>query len=271
MSIDASFLKIYHDTLKKAVMTSDMSDKFEAVCNKYDELKDKIDARLEENGSICSDAERLFDKETGALRGEAESIIGNDRALRDMLTDFGELLLNKRSFAEFGWRDTLISTIDPVLAIAEYSDMEKKIIAELGLDDGQKVIYEIKKKVVEFEKELGISFFGEEILRMRDLFRIKRLFSKKGEISVSDKDNLETQKLTLTNNDGELLKCEKTAQITHNGSLYIELEILEDIRVCVFNYYVFKQSDNCQSLVLVEDKALEKILDGKRDKLETLN
>lgn len=267
MSIDASFLKMYHDALKKAVMTSDMSDKYEALCDKYDDLREEINVRLERKDSVCSDAERLFDKESGRLKKEAELVIGDDNALRGMLSEFEKLLMNKRSFAEFGWGDRLISTIDPVLAIAEYSDMEKKIIAELGLDEGQRVIYGIKKKIVEFEKELGISFFGESVLKMRDLFRIKQLFSNSSEINVNEKDNLETQRLVLTNSAGESIRCEKTAEITHNGSLYIELELLEDIRVCVFNYYLFSNSDNRQTLRLVEDKQLEKILDEKRDKL----
>ena len=264
--IDASFLKRYHDALKKCVMTSDMHDKYRELCEDYDEAKRKMDAALESAGSICSDAECLIDKSTGELKRHALLVLGEDAALLRMANELCELWQRLHSFAEFGWTDELGSSIDPVLAIAEYSEMEHKIIDELGLDEGQRVIYEIKKRVVEFEETIGKDFFREDVLKLRDLFRFKRLLAKPYEIKLGQSDNLDTQDLVLTNNDGETFRCEKVAQIAHNGSQYVEIELREDVRICVFNYYLVAD-DACRELRLVEDRDLVKLLDTKRDRL----
>lgn len=267
MAIDESFLKTYLDALKRALMTSDMHDKYQKVLEDYENAKKKINSKLESMDSVCTDAERLIDKETGGLKKIAELIVGDDTALRRTLNDFRELWLNLQSFAEFGWKDELVSSIDPVLAIADYSSMEDRIMLELGSDKGQRVIYEIKKKAVEFEESIGKDFFRIEVLKLRDLFRIKQLFSNKGEIKIIGKDNLKVQSLVLTNGEGEKLKCNKVAEIIHNGASYLELELLEDLKICTFNYYVTEDKDGSQALRLIEDRALVKLLDEKRDKI----
>ena len=264
--IDASFLKGYQDALKKCVMTSDMHDKYRELCENYKDTKRKIDARLESENSLCSDAERLIDKNTGELKKNALLVLGDDATLLRMVNELCELWQRLHSFAEFGWTDELGSSIDPVLAIAEYSDMERKIIDQLGLDEGQRVIYEIKKRVVEFEETIGKDFFREDVLKLRDLFKFKRLYAKPYEIRLGKTDNLDTQNLVLKNNDGDTVRCEKVAQITHNGSQYVEIELHEDVRICVFNYYL-TADDACSELRLVEDRDLVKLLDSKRDRL----
>ena len=152
-------------------------------------------------------------------------------------------------------------------AISEYSNMEKQIIAELGLNDGQRYIYEAKKRIIEFEKTLGLDFFREEVLKMRDLFRIKTLISGTNNINLDGKDNLNTQKLSLSNGDGEIFNCKKVAEMIYRGTIFIEIEFLKDLRVCPFNYYVLSTDNNTQLLTLVEVKALNKELDLIRDKL----
>ena len=57
------------------------------------------------------------------------------------------------------------------------------------------------------------------------------------------------------------------AEIIHNGASYLELELLEDLKICTFNYYVTEDKDGSQALRLIEDRALVKLLDEKRDKI----
>lgn len=268
MSLNESFRKRYSDALKKCLMTVEMSDKYEALSKDYDELRERINGELKKRDSVCSDVERLIDKSTGKLKANFEIIIDSDTKLLKLIKEFRELWLKKQSFVEFGWQDGLMNHIDSVLAIAEYSELEKEIIAKLGLDEGQHFIYEAKCEILEFEKSLGVDFFREEVLKMRDLFKIKALVSKNSEILVSKKDNLKAQKIILSNSNGEDFSCEKSAQITHNGEIIIEIELQEDLRVGKFNYYVLHIDKNCQKLTLIEDKELIKVLDAKREKLE---
>ncbi len=268
MSLCESFRKKYSDALKKCLMTVEMSDKYEAVSKDYEELRKRVNEELKKRDSLCSDVERLIDKNTGKLKSNAEIIVGSDTMLLRLIKEFRELWLRKQSFIEFGWQDGLMNHIDSVIAIAEYSELEKEIIAKLGLDAGQRFIYEAKREILEFEKALGIDFFREDVLKMRDLFKIKTLVSKASEIVISKKDSLKEQRLILTNDSDEDFLCEQLAQITHNGEVFIEIEFLVDIRVCKFNYYVLHTDKNFQKLTLVEDKELIKVLDSEREKLE---
>ena len=268
MPLDEKFRKKYYNLLKKCLMTVDFSEKYEDTCAKYKSLRKAINAELRSIDSICSDAEHLIDKESGKLKAEAKMLFATNSKLSRMLDEFLKIWLKKQSFGEFGWEDDMMNNIDSVIAIAEYSSMEDEIIEKLGLDEGQRFIYEVKREILKLEETLGTSFFRESVLKLRDLFTIKVLFSSSSEINVSEKDNLKEKTLVLTNKDKVSFNYKQWAKITHNGEIFIELELMEELRVGKFKYYKIEITEKGQKLTLVENKELEKELDKKRDKLE---
>lgn len=268
MSIDAKFRQQYYNFLKKCLMTVDFSKKYEDTCAEYESLRTAINAELRIADSICSDAEYLIDKESGKLKAEAKMLFLNNAKLSRMINELLKLWLKKQSFGEFGWEDEMMNNIDSVIAIAEYSAMEEEIIEKLGLDEGQRFIYEVKKEILALEEKLGTSFFREDVLKLRDLFKIKVLFSDSSEIDVNEKDNLNQKSLILTNKNKESFSYKQWAKITHNGVVFIELEHMEELRVGKIKYYKLEITETGQKLTLVENKELEKELDVKRDKLE---
>ncbi len=268
MSIDAKFRQKYYNLLKKCLMTVDFSKKYEETCDEYKTLRKEINEELRSVDSICSDAECLIDIASGKLKAEAKMLFATNAKLSRMLEEFLKIWLKKQSFGEFGWEDEMMNNIDSVIAIAEYSEMEKEIIEKLGLDEGQRFIYEVKKEILELEEKLSTSFFREDVLKLRDLFKIKVLFSHSSEIDVNEKDNLKQKSLILTNKDKDSFSYKQWAKITHDGEIFIELELMEELRVGKIKYYKLEITENGQKLTLVENKELEKALDVKRDKLE---
>ncbi len=256
----------YYELLKQTVVLVDRSDRYDRICEEYKALCKRINKLLEDMDAFCVDAERYIDKSTGGLR--ANIGFEPDPVLAKLFGELCGLYTEKQHFAtEYGWDDDLLNHIEAVLAIAAYEDMEKRIIAELGADAGERVIYETKKEIVAFERELGVVFFSQAVERMEALFRTRVLFSPEGEIVLTDKDCLCEQSVTLVNKHGERLAFTKWAQIAHRGEIYIELELLEDMKIGKFHYYRLAQAQGGWMLTLVEDGPTESELDGKRDRL----
>ncbi|MBQ9745387.1 MAG: hypothetical protein IJW21_01010 [Clostridia bacterium] len=265
MALKPNFREEYVKLLKEFVLTIKKSNRYEAVCEKYNELKKEIEQALAEMNSVCSEAELLIDKATCAPKAGVPAMIGDDEALNGMVQEFGALCAEKEEFAAIGWDDDLMNHISNVLAIAAYENMEKEIIAEFGRDKGQKIIYEEKKKGAELEKELGGKILIDSVERMEALFRKKHLFPAAGDIDTSKEDNLDEGHLTIVNDMGEPLRFEVWSQLHYKGELYIELELMEEMKTPKMNYYkVLSPAE----LLLVEDEDAIKELDKARDALE---
>ena len=147
--------------------------------------------------------------------------------------------------------------------------MEKKIISEFGLDKGQLIILQIKTSVLEYEKEIGVSFFANQVQALGDLIRVKTLFPIANFVEVTPKSNLESVSFSVANKDGEVFNVAKTAQINFNGKVYFELEFLDDIRVRKINFYLIEKVQSVLKLTLVEDEKLDKLLDREWEMLNS--
>lgn len=265
MALKPNFREEYYKLLKDLVLQIRKSDRYEAVCARHKELKEKIEELLEKNDSVCTEAEKLIDKTSGAVKAAAEALLCGDAELAGMVREFGALCAEKEEFASIGWDDDLMNHLENVLAIAAYENMEKEILAELGRDEGQLVIYEEKKRAAELEKELGGKVLADAVERLEALFSKKHLFPAPGDIDTSKEDNFDEAHLTLLNSKGEKLRFEVWSQLHYKGKLYIELELHEDLKTQKMNYY---RVVSPTELVLVEDESEDKALDKARDRLE---
>ncbi|MBQ8688802.1 MAG: hypothetical protein IJ515_00355 [Clostridia bacterium] len=267
MSLNPNFREEYYGLLEKCILTVDKSQQYEEICEKYTALRNRINGILEAADALCTDSERLIDKSTGEVKPNAEAVTGADENLMEMLAELGELYVKRQSFAELGWDDDLMNHIDAVLAIGAYQDMEEKIISELGRDAGQRVICEVKKKILSLEGELGTQFFGNGVERLENLLRIKHLFSWRDEIEMTAADNTDERSIILVNEAGECFDFRTWAQMRHGGAVYVELELLDEMNVRTFNYYRVDAASDRQAFTLVEDGDLIKVLERKQERL----
>jgi len=155
-----------------------------------------------------------------------------------------------------------------VVAIGEYRDMEAAILAELGNDEGFKVILEEKRKALGYKQGLGMKFFASDVERLETRFLISRLRASEIDLPVLAADTVEELPLTLFSTDGRPLRFKRIAQIRHKANIYLECELLEDMlppyNLC---YYLVTQTAGGFTLTLVEDEKLRDTLWHKIDSL----
>jgi hypothetical protein len=261
MPLNENYREEYYELLKGFVLLEALIRRYEALEKEYKELKAQINEKLEQAKSICSDCERLLDEETGELNENAQVIVGKDKALNESLLRLSELSAQKKQIEkESGFDDELYLKVVSVVAIGDYEKMEKRIIDELGKEQGERVIYEEKKKAAEFEKTVGVYFFGDAVERMEEWFEIKVLYPTDGEITLTKENNFLEQNLLLRNEQGLKIPFKKTAQTTYRGVIYLELISLQNRKIRGVNYYTVEQTDNGQKLVLLEDEKLYETL-----------
>jgi len=257
MPLNENYREEYYELLKGFVLLEALIQRYEALEKEYKELRTQINEKLEQAKSVCSDCERLLDKETGELNENAQAIVGKDKALNESLLRLSEVFAQKKQIEkESGFDDELYFKVVSVVAIGDYEKMEKQIIDELGKVQGERVIYEEKKKAVEFEKTLGVYFFADAVERMEELFKVRTLFSPSCEVLFADEDNLDEQTVVLYNAKGEKLTFDKFAQVRYRGTLYVELVIPEKTKIRALNYYKVEETENGQKFTMEEDEAV---------------
>ena len=269
MSVNKSFnTEEYYALLEKCAVLADKSRRLDAICNAYDGAKKKLNKLLEEHNSICENAERLLDVETGEIKAEAKQILAGIEGAEDILTEMSRRYAEKLDFAaKNGSNDALMTNIHAVLAICDYEKAEKAMKEELGRDAAEAIMYEQKKRVLEFEKTLGTHFFLDQVEKLEALFAARVLFAKEGEFSVAEQDCLCEENVVLTNGKGERLHFEKNAQLTYRRRTYVELVIKEDLRMRQLNYYRLEKAPGGYKLTLEEDEKVFDALWKKYDKL----
>lgn len=268
MSLSENFREEYLILLKKCLDTVSGSNRYDALLKEYEGRKKAADERLSALDAICTDCELLIDKTTGEIKPSAVALFGEDEELMSLLKRLGELQRKRLEFSEErGWDDDLINHLDCVVAIGYVTEYEKKIVAELGKKDGLVVICEVKREAVKYERELGLTFYAGDVERLEDLFRIRTLYSPDREIVIGEEDNLDECELVLISDVGEALRFKKSARMTLRGRVYIELEILEELKVKKFNYYTVSDTDRGQMLTLEEDDELYEELWALQEKL----
>lgn len=267
MAQNTKLIEEYEALLKKNLVTVAKSHRYGEILGKYNALRKRINGILEESGAICNDCDALVDKNSAALKTGAEALIASNPDIRDMLEELIQLCAALKEFEPDGWTDDTMYLLSPVMTIASCRDIEKEILAELGRDAGQHLIRDVKAGVLPFEEELGLTFFKDDVERLTDLFRTKTLFPVTDEIELDYFDNLEARPIKLKNAEGEIFNFEKAAEMRYLGSVYLELELLDDLKVGKFNYYKLEKRTEGQRLTLVEDKDTNDDLEDIRERL----
>lgn len=257
MPLSSNFREEYYLLLEECLYTLNKEKRYTTFLEEYNSLKNKINKILEETDAVCSDCERLLDKETGALKENLSLLVDLTPNIKDLLEKFSLLYIQKKNFEKEGLSDELMNSIQNVLAIAKYEDKEKQIISAFGIEKGQEIIYQEKKRVLNLEKKLGFRFFVSAVERLENLFRTKVLFLPKGLIVITKNNNNNYQNVVLTNQTGEKFKFVKYAQIVLNGEIYFELAIDEEMNIArKLNYYRVEKIENGLKLLLVQDENL---------------
>lgn len=267
MALNQNFREEYFNALKDCVLTVIKFHKYQALSSNCETLKDEINGFLKHKNSIISDVDTCIDKQTSTLKQSARSIL-DEAGLVDEATSYAGLCAQKRAYVdEYGWRDETLANISAVIAIAQVRDLEKAMTSELGLDVAQKIMLEEKERVLAFEKETKTNFFAVEVDFLRDLLRIKTLFETDESIKLFATSNKIAQQITLANADGETFKCTKSAQLSMDGNVYVEIILPEDIKTNQYTYYKVISEPNRKKLVLAQDEQDKKRLDALYDKL----
>ena len=185
--------------------------------------------------------------------------------LIDRYTKSLNICLEKRIYIEEHHED-IDAQLRLVASIGEYRDMERELIATIGLDDAQEVILKCKRVVAEIERCRGIVFFGEEVEKLENILAIKHL-TIPTPLRIDRQENMDMMDMCLPNDKGEKYHFRTWSVLHLEGEAYIELELLEDMTVGKFNYYHIENTSPI-SLTLVEDNTLVRRLDERREVVE---
>lgn len=158
-------------------------------------------------------------------------------------------------------------SICAVVAIAGYEAWEERIISALG-DEGEKIVLSVKGKAVEHERELGISFFAEQVENLRDHRRVRELYPSPFEFNPPRKTCDLDERLLLADSEGEVLEYHHIAVVIFEGDMYLEIVYPEEIKTRRrLAYYRVEQKSSRIILRLVEDEGLHSKLSKITDNL----
>ena len=269
MSLIEQYREEYYSRLVRCLDIIALNEKYNARKDEYKRLLAEINSELAENGAISQNAEDLIDGTTGGLRRGAEMVVNGDTALLDGLRQLATL---RKKLSEFvglhAWDDEVMNAVDVILAIAGYQDYEDEMREKLGKEAAERIIYEEKRRVSVIEAERGMYFFADGVAVMETIFKIRTLCPTATELSLDRVNNADELDIELTNDRGERIRFRKTGQITHEGAMYVELVLLDDLRIpSKLWHYRVDQSQGGIVLTLVED---EKLRDVLFDKIEDL-
>ncbi len=158
-------------------------------------------------------------------------------------------------------------SIRAVVAIAGYEEWEQKITSCLG-EEGEEIILSVKGRVVEREREVGISFFEEQVEDLRDRRRVRQLYPIPYEFNPPRETCDLDERLLLSDSDGAVLDYHLIATVIFKGDMYLEIVYPDEIKTRRrLAYYRVEQKSSKIILRLVEDEKLHKSLSEITDKL----
>ena len=267
MSLPQNYKERYLDLLETCLILVKRGEEYESVQKAYDRLRREIDIALAEIDSPAV-AERLLDKQTGAVKPIAKILLEDAPELLLKVHTLSTLFRQRIPYAVHGWDDDLIHHLDAISIIAKYQEMEKEILATLGREAGEKAILDIKRQVLPLERELGMTYFATEVAKMEATIALRTLISPKKGGLLYHRECLGEGEVTLQNPYGQSFLFERSAEFIFDGALYVELELLERLPVCAFLYYEVEAMGEDYCLTCVEDKEKIKALDARRDEVE---
>lgn len=172
--------------------------------------------------------------------------------------------LDKRIYIEDN-REDIDAQLRLVVAIGDYRDMERELVSKFGIDIAQEVMLECKREVVGRERSRGIVFYSEDVERLENIIAIKHLTIPIS-LRIDRQENMDMMDVCLPNDKGEKYHFRTWSVLHLDGEAYIELELLEDMRVGKFNYYHISKSTS--TLKMVQDNSLTRRLDERREVVE---
>lgn len=255
MALSSNFKQELLEKYKKSVLILAKSEKYTAILNEYNDLKKSIDGKLQTiNGVYCKDAEKYINEENYEFIPLGGFDLNSNLELK---RDFENLIKLNKDLQSFGWKSDIIRCLDVILVIGSSSDLEKEIKKEFGEEQGQDIINEVKFQVVDFEKLNQIEVYTKDVKKIIALNKLKELYSISSVVTITEKDNVIEENITLKNLDGECFEFRKTGQIKYKGVNYFELELLsklEDSREYNFYIYRIEEIPNGQKFIIEEGK-----------------
>jgi len=267
MVLGANFKEEYYNAMTNALNMVLDNEKYLALYHRYDALKGELNEILTFSGSFCTDVENCIDKATATIKSGAEQVL-NTQELKDKVKVLLSVLEKLNVYNDkYGWNDDMLVHLQTVAAIGKYRDIENEIIKKYGWEQGQKIIYEVKKRAVEYEKSIGADFFRQNIEILHDVLRTITLYETDVVIKTSSASNKKSQEITLANADGELFKCIKSAQLNCLDATYFEIVLPIDLRCRKYNYYRLETTTNGRKFILEQEEEIIKELDRLYDSL----
>ena len=206
----------YFNKLKEVLIFVDKSHKFNELCDAYKKISNEIKKSIK-------DASLYIDVGTQNLivSEQLEKVIPS--SLKKQYQMLCKLDEKKK---EYGW-DEISNAIDTILTIGSVKDIEKEIYAEYGKERGEQLIIKTKKEVLELEEILGLTFYSVDIINFNQKNRFSRFVSNEN-IILTANDNIDIQHINLINDDGEMFKAKKYAQVNYQKQTYILFEFKMD-------------------------------------------
>ena len=241
---------------------------YSAKKREYKALLAEINSSLATSDAIVTDAERLIDKNKRCVRKEAQSL-GIDLITMLSVERLAALYAECATIADsLGVEDEIGIAMEMILRIAAYEDWEKRIYADLGRIEAEKVIISVKRKAVREEEAAEISFFGEGLEMLESLQRIRTLCPVGGAVQLSGvTENLDTR-LTVLDAHGKRMTFRLIASVVFAGDTYLELVCPDSMKIRrPLNYYRVSSTPDGVTLTLVEDEHRHATLSSITDNL----
>ena len=271
---EKDLITAYKKQLKTSVDFICKIEKYEKIAKKFDEIKAVLSSLLEMAGGKVSTAVEDY------LNVERDLFIPPNVNLCEpykssLIQGFEKLNQLYERKIELGWKSEERKWIDTILTLCPTREMERDIKKKFGKKEGERIIFQAKKEICSYEKEINVTVFTEEYLKWQKernrLDEMLVLFAKTP-IVLTAENNVNEESVEFVNYNGESLIFNKTAQIDLNGERYISLSLdVEKDGSKEREYYLYKVQNTANGyyfLMEENDDIIDEIF-AKEERLTT--
>ena len=265
MSLNENFKQNLLEEYKKSILILKKSSQYDEIFTKIKSIIKNINLKLDLENIIMKDLNTFIDKTTKTKINNyhLDSIFNNEIKEIEKLN----IELNK-----FGWKDDLSRCIDVILTCTKYQEIEKEIYKTYDKELSKEIIYQIKKELVQFEKDLNINIFTKDVEKIDYLNSFKILYPK-DHLVITKTNNIEEENLYFFNDNGEVFYFKKTSQIIEDNNIYFCMTKTVDKNddENQFEYYLYRldKKENKQILIMIEDVEIYNKIFDKEERLIT--
>lgn len=265
MSLNINFKQNLLEEYKKSILILKKSSQYDEIFTKIKSIIKNINLKLDLENIIMKDLNTFIDKTTKTKINNyhLDSIFNNEIKEIEKLN----IELNK-----FGWKDDLSRCIDVILTCTKYQEIEKEIYNTYDKEESKEIIYQIKKELVQFEKDLNINIFTKDVEKIDYLNSFKILYPK-DHLVITKTNNIEEENLYFFNDNGEVFYFKKTSQIIEDNNIYfcITKTVDKNDDENQFEYYLYRldKKENKQILIMIEDVEIYNKIFDKEERLIT--